>query len=110
MGFHAMVRFGAFCQLNAQSLSFVLANGQPWSLAAAQPRNLPFLRNRLLGIIFRFSPKYTSAHQWGAAFFCHVCVVAPSLKTHCPVCIVLRIWRRGLFRTPGHLLFDPKFF
>ena len=80
LGFHAMLRFGAFCQFNANALYLVLTNGRELRLANTPIQTLPNLRSSLLGIVYRFEPKYTSVHSWGTAYFCHICVVAPPLK------------------------------
>ena len=92
LGFHAMLRFGAFCQFNAKALCLVLTDGREVQIANTQIQRLPDLGRFLLGVIYRFEPKYTSAHSWGSAYFCHICVVAPSLKSHCPVCIIIKLW------------------
>ena len=110
LGFHAMLRFGAFCQFNAKALCLVLTNGREVQIANTQIQRLPDLRRSLLGVIYRFEPKYTSAHSWGSAYFCHICVVAPSFKSHCPVCIIIKLWRRGHFRDPFRPVFNPRFF
>ena len=110
LGFHAMLRFGAFCQFNAQSLSLVLTNGLEVPLSSTPIQNFTTLRRSLVGIIFKFSPKYTSAHSRGVAYFCHICVIAPSLKSHCPVCVIVKLWRRGHFRAPFRPVFNPIFF
>ena len=110
LGFHAMLRFGAFCQLNAHSLSLILVNGNELPLLTASIHDLPSIRRSLLGLIFRFAPKYTSAHSRGVAYFCHICAVAPPLKSHCPVCVLIKLWRRGHFRAPFRPVFNPIFF
>ena len=110
LGFHAMLRFGAFCQFNAKALCLVLTNGHELRISNTQIQRLPNLRRFLLGVIYRFEPKYTSAHSWGAAYFCHICVVAPSFKSHCPVCIIIKLWRRGHLRDPFHPVYNPTFF
>ena len=110
LGFHAMLRFGAFCQFNAQSLSLVLSNGHELPISNTPIQTLPTLRRSLVGVIFKFAPKYTSAHPRGIAYFCHICAVAPPLKPHCPVCIIIKLWRRGHFRAPFRPVFNPIFF
>ena len=110
LGFHAMLRFGAFCQFNAQSLCLVLTNGHELPISSTTFQNLPKFRPFLLGVVFRFAPKYTSAHSTGVAYFCHICVVSPSLKSHCPVCVFFKLWRRGHFRAPLRPVFNPVFF
>ena len=84
LGFHAMLRFGAFCQLNAHSLSLILINGNELPLLSASIHDLPSIRRTLLGFIFRFAPKYTSAHSRGIAYFSHICAVAPPPKIALP--------------------------
>ena len=110
LGFHAMLRFGAFCQFNANALYLVLTNGRELRLANTPIRTLPNLRSSLLGIVYRFEPKYTSVHSWGTAYFCHICVVAPPLKVHCPACVIIKLWRRGHLRAPFRPVFNPTFF
>ena len=110
MGFHAMLRYGAFCQLTPASLTAISKDGEEWPVPQIAHSFLPRLRKRLLGIRFTFTPKYSSASGRGSAYFCHICDVAPHLKNHCPVCVLLRLWSGNYLRFPTRPVFDPSFF
>ena len=110
LGFHAMLRFGAFCQFTPKALTLVLKCGRELaftSLNLAAPTLGP---KRLLGILFTFTPKYTLASGLGTAFFCHICDVSPPLAPHCPVCVLSSLVTGGLMRSPSRPLFDPLIF
>ena len=109
LGFHAMLRFGAFCQLTPSSLTVVLNDGDEWPLLQIPASLFLALSDRLLGFRFTFTPKYTSSEgRVTSAFFCHICDVAPNLQAHCPVCAILRLREANLFRYPTRPIFDPK--
>ena len=109
LGFHAMLRFGAFCQLTPSSLTVVLNDGDEWPLLQIPASLFLALSDRLLGFRFTFTPKYTSSEgRVTSAFFCHICDVAPKLQAHCPVCAILRLREANLFRYPTRPIFDPK--
>lgn len=111
LGFHAMLRFGAYCQLTPQCLTAVLTNGNEWPLSCLPLQFIQSLRHHLLGFVFSFCPKYTSSDgRVTSAYFCHICDVAPKLAPHCPACVLLQLLRRGLLRFPTRPVFDPKFF
>ena len=110
LGFHAMLRFGAFCQMTACCLTAILSNGEEWPLSCV-PLSLIESRQHLLGFLFTFSPKYTSSDgRVTSAYFCHICDVVPRLAVHCPACTLLSLLRRGLLRFPMRPVFDPKIF
>ena len=110
LGFHAMLRFGAFCQLTPCCLTAILSSGEEWPLSCV-PLSLIESRQRLLGFVFTFSPKYTSSDgRVTSAYFCHICDVVPRLAIHCPACTLLTLLRRGLLRAPWRPVFDPNFF
>ena len=110
LGFHAMLRFGAFSQLTPKALTLILKCGRerPFtSINQAAPSLDP---KRLLGILFTFTPKYTLRNGLGTAFFCHICDVSPPLASHCPVCVLSCLMTGGLMRAPSRSLFDPLIF
>ena len=110
LGFHTMLRFGAFCQMTACCFTAILSNGEEWPLSCV-PLSLIESRQHLLGFLFTFSPKYTSSDgRVTSAYFCHICDVVPRLAVHCPACTLLSLLRRGLLRIPTRPVFDPKFF
>ena len=109
LGFHAMLRFGAFCQLTPSSLTVVLNDGDEWPFHQIPASLFLALSDRLLGFRFTFIPKYTSSEgRVTSAFFCHICDVAPKLQAHCPVCAILQLREANLFRYPTRPIFDPK--
>ena len=110
LGFHAMLRYGAFCQLTPGSLTVVLKDGAEWPVPRVPPCIFDSLQKQILGVVYSFTPKYSAASGRGSAYFCHICDVAPHLKPHCPVCVLLRLWSDGLFRYPTRPIFDPSFF
>lgn len=110
LGFHAMLRFGAFCQMTPYLLTAILSSGEEWPLSCV-PLNLIGACDRLLGFVFTFSPKYTSSDgRVTSAYFCHICDVVPRLAVHCPACALLALLRRGLLCVPSRPVFDPHFF
>ena len=110
LGFHAMLRFGAFCQMTPNRLTAILSSGEEWPLSCV-PLNLINSTQRLLGFVFTFSPKYTSSDgRVTSAYFCHICDIAPRLAMHCPACTLLTLLRRGLLRIPSRPVFNPKMF
>ena len=110
LGFHAMLRFGAFCQMTPCCLTAILASGDEWPLSCV-PLTLVQSKQHILGFVFSFSPKYTSSDgRVTSAYFCHICDVVPRLAIHCPACALLSLLRRGLLRSPSRPVFDPNFF
>ena len=110
LGFHAMLRFGAFCQMTPYLLTAILTSGEEWPLSCV-PLNLIGACDRLLGFVFTFSPKYTSSDgRVTSAYFCHICDVVPRLAVHCPACALLALLRRGLLGFPSRPVFDPNLF
>ena len=110
LGFHAMLRFGAFCQMAPYCLTALLSSGEEWPLSRV-PLDLIASSERLLGFVFTFSPKYTSSYdRVTSAYFCHICDVAQRLATHCPACALLALLRRGLLRFASRPVFDPNVF
>ena len=109
LGFHAMLRFGAFCQLTASSLTVILSDGDEWPLHLMPSGLFTAVSNRLLGLRFTFTPKYTSSDgRVTSAYFCHICDIAPDWQAHCPVCTILLLRKKHLFRFPTRPIFDPK--
>ena len=100
IGFHPMFRFGACCQFNANAISLILENIQEIALTTSHPHSLPLIRNHLLCMTYRFSPKYTSAYQRSIAFFCQHCRAAPKFKPHYSNYAVLRLILHSHFRSP----------
>ena len=110
LGFHAMLRFGAFCQMTPYLLTAILASGEEWPLSYV-PLDLIAACERLLGFVFTFSPKYTSSDgRVTSAYFCHICDIVPRLAVHCPACALLALLRRGLLRFPFRPVFNPTLF
>ena len=111
LGFHAMLRFGAFCQFSPNALTLVTASGRELAFSACYPTVRCLGPDKVLGVLFTFVPKYTLASGLGTAYFCHICDVAPQLSAHCPVCLLSRLLAKGLLRPSSsrHLL-DPKLF
>ena len=110
LGFHAMLRFGAFCQMTPYCLTAILSSGEEWPLSCV-PLDLINANRQLLGFVFTFSPKYTSSDgRVTSAYFCHICDVAPRLAVHCPACALLKLLRRGQLRFPSRPVLDPHIF
>ena len=106
-----MLRFGAFCQLTPNRLTAIFRNGGELPISHVPIDLLESTEHLLVGFMFSFSPKYTSSDgRVTTAFFCHICDVAPKLAYHCPACVLLRLWRRGLLLFPTRPVFDPKIF
>ena len=111
LGFHAMLRFGAFCQLTPNLLTAILRNGGELPLSQLPTQLVDCMGHFIVGFMFTFSPKYTSSNERvTTAYFCHICDVAPNLALHCPACVLLKMSRRGLLQFPSRPVFDPKFF
>ena len=111
LGFHAMLRFGAFCQLTPNCLTAILRNGGELPLSQVPIELIDSMKHFLLGFMFTFSPKYTSSNERvTTAYFCHICDVAPNMAPHCPVCVLLLMLSRGLLRFPSRPVFDPNIF
>ena len=110
LGFHAMLRYGAFCQFNKSKLIVVLKNGHERAFTSFGPDPIPLADRTTLGVLFTFTPKYTLSNGIGTAFFCHICDVAPTLAIHCPMCIIALMIDRGLLRSSRHSPFDPLVF
>ena len=109
LGFHAMLRFGAFCQLTPSSLTVILNDGDEWPLHHMPSSLFTAFSTRLLGFRFTFTPKYTSSDgRVTSAYFCHICDIAPDWQAHCPVCAILLLRTKHLFRFPTRPIFDPK--
>ena len=79
LGFHAMLRFGAFSQLSPKALTLIFKCGLELPLTALNQAAPNLDPKRLLGILFTFTPKYTLLNGLGTAFFCHICDVSPLL-------------------------------
>ena len=111
LGFHAMLRYGAFFQFTPDALTLVLKSGREVAFFARHPTEEDLRPENVLGILFTFVPKYTLESGLGTAFFCHICDVAPSLATHCPVCVLARLLAEGLVRSSSsRSIFDPAIF
>ena len=110
LGFHAMLRFGAFSQLTPKSLTLVFKCGRELPLTRINQAAPPLDPKRLLGILFTFTPKYTLRNGLGTAFFCHICDVSPPLAPHCPVCSLSSLVSGGHLRSPNRPIFDPLIF
>ena len=110
LGFHAMLRFGAFSQLTPKALTIVFKCGRELPLTSLNQAAPDLGPKRLLGILFTFTPKYTLLNGLGTAFFCHICDVSPPLAPHCPVCVLSCLMTRGLLRSPCRAIFDPLIF
>lgn len=111
LGFHAMLRFGAFCQLTPNLLTAILRNGGELPLSQLTSDLINSMAHFIVGFMFTFSPKYTSSNERvTTAYFCHICDVAPKLAPHCPACVLLKMSRRGLLRFPSRPVFNPNFF
>ena len=111
LGFHAMLRFGAFCQFTPNLLTAILRNGGELPLSQHPSDLIDSIAHFIVGFMFTFSPKYTSSNERvTTAYFCHICDVAPKLAPHCPACVLLAMLGRGLFRFPSRSVFDPHFF
>ena len=110
LGFHAMLRYGAFCQFTKAKLTVVHKTGRERAFTSFGPGRLQVTPNAALGILFTFTPKYTLANGIGTAFFCHICDIAPALKEHCPVCTIALMLRRGFLRLARSTPFDPLVF
>ena len=110
LGFHAMLRFGAFSQLTPKSLTLVFKCGRELPLTSINQAAPNLDPKRLLGILFTFIPKYTLRNGLGTAFFCHICDISPGLAPHCPVCILASLITGGLMRSPSHAILDPLVF
>ena len=109
MGFHAMLRFGAFCQFYPEALAIVYRTGREraWTSFASVP---DISCEKVLGVIFTFTPKFTLSNGLGCAYFCHICDVCPRLAIHCPLCVLAMLTLRGFLRAPNRCLFDPLIF
>jgi len=110
LGFHAMLRFGAFCQLTPNALTLILKCGREVAFTSLNPAAPNLDPKRLLGILFTFTPIYTLLNGLGTAFFCHIRDVSPPLAPHCPVCVLSCLVTGGLLRSPSRSLFDPLIF
>ena len=110
LGFHAMLRYGAFCQFTSEALSLVLKTGRERAYSSYYPESPSLKPEEVLGVLFTFTPKFTLSNGLGTAFFCHICDIAPRLATHCPVCIIARLQRAGLLKVPNRCPFDPLIF
>ena len=110
LGFHAMLRFGAFNQLTPKSLTLVFKSGRELPLTSINLAASNLDPKRLLGVLFTFTPKYTLRNGLGTAFFCHISNVAPTLAPHCPVCILSCLITGGHMRSPSHTILDPLIF
>ena len=111
LGFHTMLRFGAFCQLTPNHLTAILRNGRELPLSQLPSDLINSMAHSIIGFKFSFSPKYTSSNERvTTAYFCHICDVAPNLAPHCPACILLKMSSCGLLRFPSRPVFDPHFF
>ena len=110
LGFHAMLRYGAFCQFTVSRLTVVLKNGCERAFTSFGHAPLPIAPHLALGVLFTFTPKYTLSNGIGTAFFCHICDVAPTLAMHCPMCVIAALIRNRLLRSPNHSPFDPLVF
>ena len=61
LGFHAMLRFGAFCQLTPSRLTAIFSNGGELPLSQVPIELFESRGHLLVGFMFSFSPKYTSS-------------------------------------------------
>ena len=111
LGFHAMLRYGAFCQFSPNALTLVSVTGRELAFSVGNPTGQCLGPDKVLGVLFTFMPKYTLSSGLGTAYFCHICDVAPWLATHCPVCLLSRLLAKGLLRSSSsRLLLDPTIF
>ena len=110
LGFHAMLRYGAFCQFTVSRLTLVQKTGRERAFTSFGPEPLRLTPAAALGVLFTFTPKYTLSNGIGTAFFCHICDVAPSLAEHCPVCVIALLLRKGFLRSRNLSPFDPLVF
>ena len=111
LGFHAMLRYGAFCQFSPNALTLVSVTGRELAFSACIPSARGLGPDKILGVLFTFMPKYTLASGLGTAYFCHICDVAPRMAAHCPVCLLSRLLAKGLLRpSSSRILLDPTIF
>ena len=109
LGFHAMLRYGAFCQFCPEALTVVYHTGREraWVSFSSKP-NLS--DKEILGVVFTFAPKFTLSNGLGCAYFCHICDTNPKLAIHCPLCVLDKLVVRGFLRASKRCLFDPLIF
>ena len=106
LGFHAMLWFGAFCQMTPCCLTAFLSSGEEWPLSCV-PHSLIESSQRLLEFVFTFSPKYTTSDgRVTSAYFCHICYVVPRLALHCPTYPLMTLLRHILLRFPFRHVFN----
>ena len=73
LGFHAMLRFGAFCQLTPSRLTAIFSNGGELPLSHVPIELFESRGHLLVGFMFSFSPKYTSSEgRVTTAFLSHL--------------------------------------
>ena len=80
--FHAMLRYGAFCQFSPNALTLVSVTGLELAFSACYPTMKGIGPDKVLGVFFTFVPKYTLASGLGTAFLFHIYDVAPWLAAH----------------------------
>ena len=108
MGFHAMLRYGAFCQFSPNALTLVSVTGRELAFSVLYPTVQCLGPEKLLGVLFSFVSKFTLAYGLDIAYFCDICDVARWLAAHCPICLVSRLLAKGLLRSSSsRLLLDP---
>ena len=61
LGFHAMLRFGAFCQFSPNLLTAILHLGGELPLSQHPSDLIDLMAHFIAGFMFTFSPKYTSS-------------------------------------------------
>ena len=111
LGFHAMLRYGAFCQLSPNALTLVFNDGRERAFCAGRPDQQDLGPTAICGVLFTFVPKYTLCSGLGTAFFSHICDIAPQWAPHCPVCALAALKAKGALRaTSSNPLFPPPIF
>ena len=111
LGFHAMLRYGAFCQFSPNALTLVLKTGRELAYSSCPETGQNLGPNVVLGVLFTFIPKYTLSNGLGTAFFSHICDIAPNWTPHCPVCVLSCLQAEGILRSSSsRTLFHPSIF
>ena len=68
LGFHAMLRYGAFCQFSSNALTLVLKSGRELAYSSCRGNNRDLGPNVVLGVLFTFVPKFTLSNGLGTTF------------------------------------------
>ena len=67
LGFHAMLRYGAFCQFSPK-LTLVFETGRELAFCSCRTEEQDLGPKAVLGVLFTFVPKYTLSNGLKTAF------------------------------------------